>query len=75
MLRAYLRALPKLEAEEALKSANVAAYGGGTMREDDARAYGRRLQREIMGEDAKPKYATPQDAARSMGIEMVEKAT
>lgn len=58
LLQAHIRALPKITAEQMIRDAMVTAYGGGNMKQEDARGFMKELQREASGGKRKRKPAT-----------------
>jgi hypothetical protein len=46
LFRSYVRALPKLEAEESLRFASVMALGAGNMKPEDSKALGDALRKQ-----------------------------
>lgn len=70
--RAYAVMLLRLEAEDELRLARAAGAGSGWMKPEDQRSYTRQLQRIAQGgQQRKPQYASPREAAESMGIAIV----
>jgi len=68
LIRACLKMLPRLRAEEGLQGADIAALGAGAMKPDRARAVYQRLTQAVHGATGPArKRATPTDL-QVMGI-------
>ena len=66
--------LPRLEAEEAMRSANVAALGAGTMQRDDAARMTARLERAAGGNGRAPRADPRALAIMGIAVEVVPPA-
>lgn len=67
-LRAYAKMLVRLDREDSVKLVNAMMFAFGSMDSQVAKAYARRLNGEG---DVQPRFSSPKDVARAMGIKVV----
>jgi hypothetical protein len=74
LIAAHTSMLPRLRAEEEMRTARATALGSGTMKKHDARHAWRDLEREARGSGLRGRPASEQDlAAAGMGVRRVRR--
>lgn len=63
---AYAKMMPRLQAEDTLRLVNATSFAFGSMKEDDAKAYSRSLQKQA-GMERPVKRATNKDIREIFG--------